>query len=82
LYPNPTKGQFVVELRLASNINTNAKIELVNIIGQTVSTENATVSNGVLQKNISISSTLSSGMYMVKVVANNKTYLAKLIYEK
>jgi hypothetical protein len=82
LYPNPTRGQFVVELHFTGNINTNAKIELVNMIGQTVSAENATVSNGVLQKNVTISFSVSSGMYMVKVVANNKTYLSKLIYEK
>jgi serine protease len=82
LYPNPTKGQFVIELHLSNNINTNAKIELVNLMGQTVSAENVNVVNGVLQKRVAISSSLAQGIYLVKVLANNKTYLSKLIYEK
>jgi hypothetical protein len=82
LYPNPSKGQFMIELHLANEINANAKIELLNMMGQTVSAENANISNGMLQKKVSISSSLASGIYMVKVVANNKIYLTKLIYEK
>jgi hypothetical protein len=82
LYPNPTKGQFVIELHLANNISTNAKIQLTNMMEQTVSAENATISNGVLQKRVTISSSLAQGIYMVKVIANNKTYLTKLVYEK
>jgi CubicO group peptidase (beta-lactamase class C family) len=82
LYPNPSKGQFVIELHLSNNINTNAKIELVNMMGKTVSKETANINNGVLHKTVSISSSLASGIYIVKVVANNKTYMAKLIYEK
>ncbi|HEY6977304.1 MAG TPA: right-handed parallel beta-helix repeat-containing protein [Chitinophagaceae bacterium] len=82
LYPNPTRGQFVIELHLADHINTNGKIQLVNMMGQTVSAENANISNGILQKNVSISSSLTQGIYIVKVVVNDKTYVSKLMYEK
>lgn len=82
LYPNPGKGQFMIELRLSQDINTNAKIQLVNMMGQTVSAESANISNGILQKKISISSSLAAGIYMVKILVDNKTYLARLIYEK
>jgi hypothetical protein len=82
LYPNPSRGQFVIELHLSNNINTNAKIQLVNIVGQTVSSENVNVTNGLLQKSVTISSWISSRIYMIKIVVNNKTYLSKLIYEK
>ncbi|MEO5984779.1 MAG: T9SS type A sorting domain-containing protein [Ferruginibacter sp.] len=82
LYPNPTKGQFMIELHLSNNINAKAKIEMVNMMGQTVSAENANISNGVLQKTVFISSSLSAGIYMVKISADNKTYFSKLKYEK
>ena len=82
LYPNPTRGQFVIELHLSDKINSNAKIQLVNMVGQTVSEENANISNGVLQKTVSISSSLTSGTYIVKVVVAGKTYVSKLVYEK
>jgi hypothetical protein len=82
LYPNPTKGQFIIELHLANNINTNAKIELVNMMGQTVSADNASINNGTLYKNVSISSSLSSGIYTARIIVSNKTYTTKLIYQK
>ena len=82
LYPNPTRGQFVIELHLANNISTNAKIELVNMMGQTVSTDNANINNGMLYKNVSISSSLAAGIYIARIIVNNKTYATKLVYEK
>ena len=50
--------------------------------GQIVSEENANISNGVLQKTVSISSSLTPGIYIVKVIVANKTYVSKLVYEK
>jgi len=82
LYPNPTRGRFVLELHLADNINANAKIQFVNTVGQMVSAEDANVGNGVLQKTVSVYSSLTPGMYIVKVVVNNRTYLSKLVYKK
>ena len=63
LYPNPTRGQFILELHVSGNISTTAKIEMVNMLGQTVSTENANVSNGLLHKTVSISPSSAKGMY-------------------
>jgi len=82
LYPNPSRGQFVIELHLAEKINGTAKLQLIDITGRIVYIENATITNGALQKKVSISSLLSSGIYMVKIIANDKSYFSKLIYEK
>lgn len=82
LYPNPNKGQFMIELHLASNINAKARIEMINVMGQTVSAENTNISNGLLQKKVSISSSLTSGIYIVKTVVNDKIYFSKLKYDK
>ena len=38
-----------------------------------------TINNGALQKSISIASLLSSGIYTVKIIVNDKMYLSKLI---
>ena len=52
LYPNPSKGQFSLELHLPENINAAAKIQMVNITGQTVYTVNGNMANGFLQKQL------------------------------
>jgi hypothetical protein len=41
--------------------------------------ENATINNGTLQKNIYLSS-LARGIYLVRILADGKTYIGKLIY--
>jgi hypothetical protein len=82
LYPNPTKGQFVVELNVADKINTVAKIQLTDLTGRTVETENAEISYGSLKKTINISSVLTKGIYMIRIIANDRVYTTKLVYEK
>jgi hypothetical protein len=51
-------------------------------MGQTVSAENVSVSNGLLQKNMTMSSSLSSGIYITRIIVNNKMYQARVVYEK
>ncbi len=82
LYPNPTKGQFVVELHVTDKINAKAKIQLIDMTGKTVQTENAEVNSGSLQKTISISSNLTKGIYMVRILVNDKIYKTQLVYAK
>lgn len=82
LYPNPTRGQFRIELQLAREISTNAKIELLNLTGQTVLTENAYINHGTLYINVDILPSLSTGIYIARITVNNETYATRLIYEK
>ena len=82
LHPNPTNGGFMLRLNVAEKINGKAQIQLIDITGKTVHSENAVMYNGALQKTITVSSTLAKGMYMVRIVVNNKTYKTPLIYAK
>jgi len=82
LYPNPNKGQFVVELNISEKINANAKIQLIDMAGKTVQTENAEINSGALQKTINVSSALTKGIYMVRIIVNDKVYKTQLVYEK
>jgi hypothetical protein len=82
LYPNPSEGQFMVDLHLVEKINGNAKLQLLDITGRPILIENVTINNGVIQKKVAISSLLSSGIYTVEIIANGNSYFAKLVYEK
>ena len=81
-YPNPAKGQFTLALHLPENINANAKIQLVDIVGKTVYTDNAALNNGAFQKTIATPASLANGLYIVRVIVNEKTYMAQLVFEK
>jgi len=82
LYPNPGNGQYVIELKLGSEISAKAQIKIVNGMGQMVSTENAIMNRGVLRKEVTISSSLAAGIYTIQTVVANKIYVTKLNYQK
>ena len=62
--------------------NATAKIQLIDITGKAVQTENAEINYGALQKTINVSSALRKGIYMVRIIVNSKGYKTQLIYEK
>jgi hypothetical protein len=82
LYPNPNRGQFVVQLNLGDKINATAKIQLIDMTGKTVQTENATINYGSLQKTINMSSSLTKGIYMVRIIVNDQVYKTEMIYQQ
>jgi hypothetical protein len=82
VYPNPTTGQFRIELDVVENVNTNAKLELIDITNRTVYLLNAAISKGGLQERITIPASLSAGLYTLRISIGDKVYFAKLIYNK
>lgn len=81
-YPNPAKGQFILALHLPENINANAKIQLVDIVGKTIYTDNAALNGGAFQKTIATPAALANGLYIVRVIVNEKTYITQLVFQK
>jgi hypothetical protein len=71
-----------VNLHVEEKINAKATIQLTDMTGRTVYSENTVMNNGTLQKEITISSGLAKGLYMVRIVVNNKIYKASLVYAK
>jgi hypothetical protein len=75
LYPNPATN--MVNLSFDNQATEQAEIQIFNIIGKEVISENATVGNGkVVSINVEM---LSPGMYFVKVITNNNMYVEKFI---
>ncbi|MDD7915400.1 T9SS type A sorting domain-containing protein [Polaribacter ponticola] len=71
LYPNPAT-QFI---KISSPVFTVDKVEVFNVIGKRVIFKNA-----ILKKEITLnSSTLSKGIYLIKITSNNKVSSKKLI---
>lgn len=71
VYPNPSVGN----VNLNFGIATNSKIEIVNLLGQTVSRYEC---NGA-HFNFDIDS--GSGVYFIKITAEKETYTKKIIVE-
>jgi hypothetical protein len=76
VYPNPSKGQFTVNFVI--NTADNVQVALYNTLGQEVYTQNYSGFSGFFNNTINETS-LSSGVYVLKVLVGNKTYSQKVL---
>ncbi|MDD2413533.1 MAG: T9SS type A sorting domain-containing protein, partial [Bacteroidales bacterium] len=78
-YPNPTSGMTSVDVTLVKG--SNLSIQVVNIMGQVVYTENkGNVSEGKYRFNFDASQ-LNSGIYFYTVKAGNSNHTSKMIVQ-
>ena len=78
LFPNPTVDQ--AQLSLSFDNATDVRIELVTIDGKVLSTE---MRNNVVDRTFNLDvSKYSSGVYMVRITANDQTTTRKLVVMK
>jgi len=77
LYPNPTNGLTNVDLSLVKNADVSA--EVVNMMGQTVYTQDYGFKTVGMHKLTINATDLTSGIYFVTVRAGNSTSTSKMI---
>lgn len=82
LFPNPSNGNFSVEMNLGNNIDGIANIEVLNILNQSVYTSQAAVINGVLQEQVKLNNSAPSGAYFVRLTIGDRVLTQRIIYQK
>jgi hypothetical protein len=77
IFPNPANEQVTV---IASGLNeSEARVELMNLLGQVITTNIEPVSNGVLQSQFKFDNSIASGMYLVRINSGNTNITRQLI---
>ena len=66
--PNPSNGNFELNVNMGTDVNGNANITVMNIAGQVVAQMNGNIANG--QMNLSVSIPQVAGVYMVVIEAD------------
>jgi hypothetical protein len=79
LYPNPNDGKFSLTLNAKQNQVVN--IMIYNSAGIEVYSENGVTISGKVTKNINLS-TLSKGIYHLKVTGDNGAVVKKFVIQK
>ncbi len=74
--PNPTPS--MVGLRLESTINKAVKVQIVDVAGRTVLSENWSITVGTNQRSLDLNS-FSKGVYMIQVVEGQNIVSKKVI---
>ena len=73
LYPNPSTGEFVIDLNLPKQENT--VITITNVMGEVVQVINSSISSGKQAVDLSGA---ASGMYFVNITTNSETVTKKI----
>ena len=74
IYPNPNNGNFTLSI---SGLKQLAKVEILNLLGQTISTEQVSI-NGAFVKEYDLSG-LAKGSYLMKVTTDKSVRTERLI---
>ncbi|MDQ6845726.1 MAG: T9SS type A sorting domain-containing protein [Bacteroidota bacterium] len=83
IYPNPTSGNFVINMKLNEDLNRDAIVQVYNAQGKLVITNNIPMAHGVLFKNMNLSKSLAAGMYSVRITVDDKIRQQRLlIYQR
>ena len=82
IFPNPTSGALTIILSMDQEETAEAKIEVLNMLGQIIISEKAAVDQGKLQKEIQLGDAAANGMYLVKVIINDRVYTAQINLQK
>ncbi len=78
VYPNPSTGN--VTLNLNTVIKEDYQLEIFNVVGQKIYTEQLSEFTGKLKKEINLTP-YGKGLYLVNMVSNKNTYSIKVIIE-
>ncbi len=72
LFPNPNNGTFSLTGTVGIE-NKSVKVEVINVLGQTVHTQNVAVINGAVNAHIVPASTFAPGTYILRVNAASES---------
>jgi hypothetical protein len=81
VFPNPASDNFTLEISL-SGADGVAQVELLNVVGQTIWSDYASLTDGFLRKEIAIKPIVPDGLYLVRVVLNDQLFSGQLILQR
>jgi uncharacterized protein YjdB len=82
IYPNPNKGQFTLKGKMNSLEDAGLAVEITNMLGQIVYSNNVATHNGLLDEQIRIEKALANGMYILNLRTKNATKLVHFVIEQ
>ncbi|MEO5675778.1 MAG: T9SS type A sorting domain-containing protein [Chitinophagales bacterium] len=82
VFPNPSNGAIITYLKLNNGLNAEVTVEVLNLLGKKVYSQQVQLLNGMLQKEIQLDEATTEGMYLVKVIINDQVYSSQISYQK
>lgn len=81
VYPNPSNGNFAIDLQIDNANNEPASIEIINSLGQIIYTQSVKLTDDSPHQNISMPATCSEGLYFVRVKVIDQVFQQSIVYK-
>ena len=78
LYPNPAGNHFSVNISMGDQTSGTAILSILNMLGQSIHEEKASVVNGVWTGEINLMNEVADGMYLVRVKLDDAVFTERL----
>ncbi len=79
VFPNPSKGDFTIEIQAIDGFEDDIPMKLINEIGQVVLEKKLSPRNGKIRELITPHGDLASGMYFISLDLEGKSIIKKLV---
>ena len=82
MYPNPNRGDqlYLNVSKVQEGVNT-VNVDIYDLTGKRVMARTIAVQDGFVKTNLDLNGDLSGGMYMVNIIAGDKTYTERLVIQ-
>jgi hypothetical protein len=80
--PNPNKGEFTVKGTLAESNDETVSVEITDMLGQIVYTDNIAPKNGNIDQRIILPKSLANGMYMLSLRTGTEKKVFHIVLEQ
>ena len=78
-YPNPTKGNFTIEMKISDSIDQNITLEIINVVGQVVHRQIPNSVNGYIRHEVELDPSFPDGVYIIRITAGTQAYTNKIM---
>jgi uncharacterized protein YjdB/RPA family protein len=82
VYPNPNQGEFIINGVLSSSINSEATIEITDVLGQKVYVGAAQIKDGKINASVTMGRNFANGVFLLTVTSGNEVKVFHVVIEQ
>ena len=82
LFPNPNKGEFNIKGSVTSNENVSVTVEITNMLGQVVLSNQIDAKGGNVNEHIVLGNNLVNGMYLITIRSGSQSSVMHMVIEQ
>jgi hypothetical protein len=81
VYPNPSVGEFAVQIDFGAEINGEASVKIFSMLGELVYEEFLSVDNGEVDAQMNINGQVPSGIYIIEATIDQQKLIREIVIE-